>query len=90
MVPLAIGLLLGARGGLKKLFFAGCAVLIRVGVIATFSRGGFIGLVCVSAVLAWRLAREQQVPDRCGFTAGAGGFSLVCSERLQVANSQHD
>jgi O-antigen ligase len=60
MVPLAIGLLLGARGGVKKLIFAGFSVLTGIGVIATFSRGGFIGLVCVSAVLAWRLARSNK------------------------------
>jgi O-antigen ligase len=60
MVPLAIGLLFGLRGGLKRLFFAGCAVLISVGVVATFSRGGFIGLVCVAAVLAWRLAKRNK------------------------------
>ena len=60
MVPLAVGLLLGSRGGMKKLFFAGSAALISVGVIATFSRGGFIGLVCVGAVLAWRLAKSNK------------------------------
>ena len=60
MVPIAIGLLLGSRGVLKKLFFGGCAALISVGVVTTFSRGGFIGLVCVIAVLAWRLAKSNK------------------------------
>ena len=60
MVPLAFGMLLGSRGGLKKLFFAGSAVLIIAGVVATFSRGGFVGLVCVGAVLAWRLSKSNK------------------------------
>lgn len=60
MVPLAFGLLLASRAGLKKLFFVGCAGLIMAGVVATFSRGGFIGLVCVAAVLAWRLAKSNK------------------------------
>jgi len=60
MVPLAVGMLLGSRSGLKKLFFAGCAVLISAGVVASFSRGGFVGLVCVAATLAWRLARSNK------------------------------
>ena len=60
MVPIAFGLLLGSRGGLKKLFYAGCALLITIGVVATFSRGGFIGLVGIAAVLAWRLAKSNK------------------------------
>ena len=60
MIPLAVGLLLGARAGLKKLFFAGCTLLIGAGVVATFSRGGFVGLVCVGAVLAWRLSKSNK------------------------------
>ena len=60
MFPLALGLLLGSRGALKKLFFAGSTVLIVAGVVATFSRGGFIGLVFSVAILAWRLMKRNK------------------------------
>ncbi len=60
MIPLAVGLLLSSRGGLKKLFYAACAVLFVAGVVATFSRGGFIGMAFATGLLAWRLAKRNK------------------------------
>jgi putative inorganic carbon (HCO3(-)) transporter len=37
-----------------------CAVLMIGGIIATFSRGGFLGLICSGGVLAWKLARRNK------------------------------
>src|SRR5207244_4035027 len=55
MFPIAIGLSLGTRGVLKKLLFLGCAILFIAGIVATFSRGGFVGLVCSLSVVGWEL-----------------------------------
>src|SRR6267378_1245510 len=60
MIPLALGLLLASRGGLKKLFFAGSAVLIICGVVVTLSRGGFIGMVFAIGMLVFRLAKHNK------------------------------
>lgn len=61
MVPLAVALLLGSRSILKKLAFLACSIIFVAGIVATFSRGGFIGLVAVIAVLGWKLARRNRV-----------------------------
>src|SRR5882762_9710035 len=60
MIPLALGLLLASRGGLKKLFFAGSAVLIICGVVVTLSRGGFIGMVFAIGMLVFRIAKHNK------------------------------
>jgi O-antigen ligase len=60
MIPLSVALLMGARGGLRKLLYGGSAVLMVAGVVATFSRGGFIGLLAIGGLLSWRLAKRNK------------------------------
>lgn len=92
MVPLAFGLTLGSRGGLKKLFFAGATGLISVGVIVTFSRGGFIGLVCVAAVLSWRLAKSNKFLIIAGLPIALGLFLLFApgGYKSRIASTTDD
>ena len=61
MLPLAVALLLGTRTVLMKVFYAACVILAMGGVVATFSRGGFLGMMCAGGVLAWRLARHNKL-----------------------------
>ena len=61
MVPLAVCLMLGRRGPLKKLLYGLTALLMAATVVVTFSRGGFLGLMLASGVLAWKLARRNRV-----------------------------
>lgn len=60
MIPISVALLLGSRGGTRKMAFLACSILLTAGLVATFSRGGFIGLVCVVVVLVWKLARRNR------------------------------
>jgi O-antigen ligase len=60
MVPLAVALAFARRGALKKVAYLLCAALFAAGVVVSFSRGGFIGLVACSAVLAWKLGRRRR------------------------------
>lgn len=60
IIPIAIALFLGSRAGIKKLFYAGCTILMTIGVVVTFSRGGFLGLVCMASVLTWRIAPRHK------------------------------
>lgn len=60
MVPLAIGLAFARRGLLKKVVYLLCAVLFTAGVVVSFSRGGFLGLVISAGVLAWKLGRKRR------------------------------
>jgi O-antigen ligase len=59
MFPISFALLLGSRGP-RKLLYLGCSLLLVTGMVATFSRAGFIGFVCVVGVLVWKLAGRNR------------------------------
>src|SRR4051812_38906939 len=75
MVPLAAGLLFASRGAVRRLFYAAAALLMTVGIVITYSRGGFLGLICALSVLGWKLGRRHRLAV---FGAGAlGGLALL-------------
>jgi O-antigen ligase len=61
MIPIAVVLGLSGRNPLKKLVYFGVTALMVGAVIATFSRGGFIGLVAATFVLVRRLGKRNRV-----------------------------
>jgi len=61
MIPISLTLLLSSRGPLNKTIYVICSLLLVAGLVATFSRGGFLGFVCVIAFLGWKLARRNRV-----------------------------
>jgi O-antigen ligase len=60
MIPLALGLFLHTRRLLAKPIYAVCMFLMVGGVVATFSRGGFLGLIGASALMAWKIGRRHR------------------------------
>ena len=60
MIPLALVLAFGSKNPLKKLLYIGGSLAMIAGVFATFSRGGFLGLVAAGLVLAWKLGRRNR------------------------------
>lgn len=61
MVPLAIIFMKISRNIFSKFFFISCAVLVVAADVVTFSRGGFLGLMMVAAVLIWKLGRSNRI-----------------------------
>jgi putative inorganic carbon (HCO3(-)) transporter len=61
MIPISLALFLGSRGPLKKSIYLICSFLLMIGMVVTFSRGGFLGFVCVIAFLSWKVARRNRV-----------------------------
>ena len=61
VVPLAFGLFMRTRRALAKILYFACVVLFAGGIVVTYSRGGFLGLVAVVFVLAWKLGRGRRV-----------------------------
>jgi probable O-glycosylation ligase (exosortase A-associated) len=60
IIPLGVAMLRGTRNLLKKiLLFAVCLTMVG-GLVATFSRGGFIGFVAITLVLSWKFARRYR------------------------------
>ena len=60
MFPLAIAFLLTTRRVFLKVLFGICAALFIGAVVATFSRGGFLGLVGAGIVLTWKFGRRKR------------------------------
>jgi putative inorganic carbon (hco3(-)) transporter len=61
ILPIAVALVLSTRNYLTKVLYIFCAVLMVVAIVVTYSRGGFIGLVCVAGVLAWKFGRRNRL-----------------------------
>ena len=60
LVPVAVALALKSRGVLR-LAYAGCAMLLALATLMTFSRGGFLGLMAASGVLLLKLQRGKSL-----------------------------
>ena len=60
MIPISITLFFAARKPAKKLFYLTVSLLLMAGMVSTFSRGGFLGFLCVVAFLVWRLAERNR------------------------------
>ncbi|HZI86768.1 MAG TPA: O-antigen ligase family protein [Pyrinomonadaceae bacterium] len=60
MAPIAVGLALANRGVILKTALFCAAALMSVAVIVTFSRGGFLGVMASSIVLARKLGRRNK------------------------------
>lgn len=72
MIPVAIALFLAARGLHKKIAYTACMLLMVGATVVTFSRGGFLGLVCAVFLLAWKLGRRNRFA-----VVGATGCAVV-------------
>jgi O-antigen ligase len=100
VIPIAIGLGVGRRG-IGRLFYFGCAGILAVGVITTFSRGGFLGLLAVGSFLLWKVSRRNRsiaVASALGallvlLAAAPGGygdrlFSIVDNNKDKTGSAQ--
>lgn len=74
MIPIAAGLLLGTRNTAKRLMLAACVLLCLAALVVTFSRGGFLGLMCVAACLGWKIGRRNRLGVTLLLLFGAGIF----------------
>jgi O-antigen ligase len=72
IIPIAVTLGLGGRNPIKKLVYFGMTGLMVAGLVVTFSRGGFIGLVAATFVLVRRLGKKNRVA-----TTGALAFAVI-------------
>jgi O-antigen ligase len=61
MIPITLALMFSSRNLVSKFVYLISAILITGGVVATFSRGGFLALVLSSGVFTWKLARRSRL-----------------------------
>ena len=87
IVPLAIALLLGSRSLARKFIFGGCAILMVAGIVLTYSRGGFIGLLVALGFFAWKAGRRHRIEIVvAGLLIVAAFLALVPSYALRLAS----
>jgi O-antigen ligase len=60
IIPLGVAMLRSTRGLVKKVLLFAVTLTMVGGLIATFSRGGFIGLVAITLVLSWKFASRYR------------------------------
>lgn len=60
-IPVAVALGVASKNKASKLVYFAAAGLMVAGNIVTQSRGGFLGLIAVAGVLAWKLGKKQRV-----------------------------
>ena len=61
MTPLAVCLGMAAKRAPARIFYFAMAVLFVAANMVTYSRGGFLGFVVSSGVLAWKLGRKHRL-----------------------------
>jgi O-antigen ligase len=71
MIPIALALMFSSRNPLSKIVYLISAVLITGGVVASFSRGGFLALSLGLGVFIWKLARRSRL------LLGIAGAALI-------------
>lgn len=61
MTPILISLCIASKSFLMKAVYFGTTVVFVTANVLTFSRGGFLGLLISSLVLAWKLGRRNRL-----------------------------
>jgi probable O-glycosylation ligase (exosortase A-associated) len=87
MFPISFGLMLGSQSVVKKCLYLACALLLVAGMVATFSRGGFLGFVCVIAFLVWKFApRNRIVFGIIALTVVTAAIAIAPGYRSRISN----
>jgi O-antigen ligase len=60
LLPLTIVLALTSKPA-GRLIYSACAFVLAMGVVVTFSRGGFLGLAAAGGMLLWKLGRHNKL-----------------------------
>lgn len=61
VVPIAVALGLTTRNIFLKIIYWSAATLLVAAITVTYSRGGFLALIAVAGVLAWKLGRSRRL-----------------------------
>ncbi|HKG96849.1 MAG TPA: O-antigen ligase family protein, partial [Pyrinomonadaceae bacterium] len=77
IIPISIALALEKKNPFRKIVFLGIALLMIAAVIITFSRGGFLGLIAVSLVMARKFGRRSKTTALGALVLGVIFFLAV-------------
>ena len=77
MTPLVVCLGLATKNYLLRLVYFAMAALFVAANVVTYSRGAFLGLIVVSAMLVWKIGRRQRFKAVVASIVGGGLFILL-------------
>lgn len=61
IVPIVVALVFATRSIVLKCAYSLCAVVMVAGIVVSYSRGAFIGLLVASALLVWKLGQRRRL-----------------------------
>jgi len=81
IIPIVAALFSGTHSPFPKILFGACALLMIAGVVLTYSRGGFIGLIVALIFLALKIGRQKRLAIVvCSLIVITGFFALAPGE----------
>ncbi|HKQ80558.1 MAG TPA: O-antigen ligase family protein [Blastocatellia bacterium] len=94
LLPFAVLLTL-TREGIARLFYLACSAVIAIGVLVTFSRGGFLGLIASTGLMLWKMGRGRRLKTTLGtalilgvlFSVLPGGYG---ARMVTIFNTEED
>jgi O-antigen ligase len=76
LLPLGVFLALTSRGPARAFYLTVCLLLVT-GVVLTFSRSGFLGLLAVAGVMLWKMGRDSRALTVTVFIILLGIFTVA-------------
>jgi Lipid A core - O-antigen ligase and related enzymes len=60
MLPISVAFFFGSKSALKKVIHAACVAMMLFGIVLSYSRGAFIGVLVVSVFFALKIGRRSK------------------------------
>lgn len=76
LLPVAIALLFGSKGLVRKILFGACSVVMLVAIVLSYSRGAFLGVIVVLIFMAMKLGSRHRLGVVLGVVV-LGGAALL-------------
>ena len=81
LIPIATAMFCRTRNIIGKVVYGGMILLMLAGTLFTYSRGGFLGLIAVALVLAWKLGRRHRLAVVIMLVLGCGAVLALAPEK---------
>ena len=60
-MPFSVAFFFGSKGGLRKCIHAACVLMMLFGVVLSYSRGAFLGVLVLSVFFALKIGRRSKI-----------------------------
>jgi O-antigen ligase len=81
VLPIAIALLFGSNGPVRKLLYGACAALMLAGIVLSYSRGAFISLIVIVVFLAMKIGPRHRLGIVLAVVSLGGVVLLMAPEK---------